>query len=321
MAVPDPSQLSLWQQGQTERRRIVRIALGTWHSLLPKLLGWNLHPGRLIFGSIRFIFFLLLSLGPIWLKVYEAALAAEGELPKATWKQAIGLSAFLSFLLTYNFVYDRIITTNKGEKTKRKLLKQLADEVRGTIAGFSPFLRLIRPREDQEQVRIARRKVLEWIRKVAQVHVSDYEGACIEVTLLVFADENGRTMRIEDRTTHARPVGKVITAQEIMAYYVAKSGKHHCVNDFQNDPHPFSKSGLSAHDAPYRSILLIPLLDTEGGAPDNCLGVVSIDSIQPYHFWPGSGGVLVQKVSPFCSWLAVLLNLSESYRLRRSTLP
>lgn len=319
--MPDKGQLALWEKGQTERWRIIRIAFGTWHSLLPKILGWHLHPARLFFGSIRILCLLFLSLWSIWFKVYEVASANDGVLPKATWTQAIWISIISFVCLVYNFSYDRIVTAFKAKRTKRKLLIQLSDDVRGTISGFSQHLRLNKPKEDQEHVRDARRKVLEWIRKVAQVHVADYEGSCIQVTLLVFTDDQGSKMKIEDRTTNARPSGKEVPAQEIMAYYVAKSGKHRCINDFPKDPHPFAKSGLSGSDPPYRSILLIPLLDTQGGGPDNCMGVVSIDSTQPYQFWPGAGSTLVQKVSPFCSWLAVALSLSGARRVHRSTLP
>jgi hypothetical protein len=49
-----------------------------------------------------------------------------------------------------------------------------------------------------------------------------------------------------------------------MAYYVAKSRKHRCINDFQRGIHPFPRDGLSGPDPPYRSILLIPLLDLGG---------------------------------------------------------
>lgn len=318
MAPPDKGSLSLWEQGMTERWRITRILFGTWHSLLPKFLGYTLSPWRLVFGTLRFIGLLSLSLWPIWFKVYEAGLATHSNLPKATWTQAITVSFVLSILVCYNFVYDRITTTSKGRRMKRKLLLQLTNEIRGTISGFTPHIRLIRPVEDQQHVRAARRKVLEWIRRVAQVHAADYEGTCIEVTLLVFADEKGETMRIEDRTTHSRPTGKTVRAEEIMAYYVGKSTKHRCINDFRKDCHPFPKTGLSLSEPGYRSILFIPLLDLEGGSPDNCLGVVSIDSTRPYHFWPGGGAELVQKVSPFCSWLAILLNLSGSQRFRCS---
>lgn len=321
MAAPDRGQLALWEKWQTEHWRTTRVALGTFHSLIPKILGWHLHPARLLFGSIRVLFLLVLSLWPIWLKVYEAASADDGNQLISTWTRAIWISTGLAVCLLYNFAYDRIVTVFKGKKTKRKLLIQLSDEIRGTISGFSQHLRLNRPKEDQEHVRDARRKVLEWIRKVAQVHVADYEGSCVQVTLLVFTDDQGSKMKIEDRTTNARPAGKVVPAQEVMAYYVAKSGKHRCINDFLRDPHPFEKSGLSGSDPPYRSILLIPLLDTQGGGPDNCMGVVSIDSTQPYQFWPGGGGALVQKVSPFCSWLAVVLSLSGACRVSRSTLP
>jgi hypothetical protein len=289
--------------------------LGIRYSLLPRFFGLKISLWRLSFGSLRIIFLLILSLWPIWFKVYETAITTESSLPKATWTQAIVGSVILSVLLGYNFFYDRITTFFAGKNKKRMLLQQLTNEIRGTISGFSPLIRVVKPTENREHINIARRRVLEWIRRVAQIHVSDYEGTSVEVTLLVFADEPCATMRIEDRTTHTRPRGKCFLAEEMMAYYVAKSRKHKCVNDFKNDPHPFTKAGLSMPDPEYRSILLIPLLDMEGGGPDNCVGVVSIDSAQPYHFWPGGGNELVQKVSPFCSWLAVLLNLTESYRL------
>jgi hypothetical protein len=247
-----------------------------------------------------------LTLLPLLLKWQDNA----GQL---TWQNAWWLVGFMVVLQLYAFLYDRSAKTYRAKTVRRRLLQRLSLELTGTISNFS---KLVRPKQGQMQAIAATRKLLlDCIRRVAEIHLADYEGAHLEATLLLFADEDCKQMQIAQRTTTERPTGKIVNSDEIMAYYVARSGKHRAINDYLKDNHPFGKSGLSAANPPYRSILLIPLLELSSGAPDVCLGVVSIDSQRPYHFWPGSGDDLVVKVKPYCTWLAILLSMATVPRL------
>ncbi len=137
----------------------------------------------------------------------------------------------------------------------------------------------------------------------------------MRATLWIFHDEQGVQMRICERTTSARQSGQVSNSKDVMAYYVAKFKIHRVIHDFRKH-HPFPKARITGSDPPsYRSILLIPLLDTTGEFPDTCVGLVSIDSSRPYQFSPGNGEELVLKVSPYCAWLTLLLTTDKPNRL------
>lgn len=308
VAIIDPVELGRWERGLTERTRFGRALRGSCYNAVPKLVGWTLTVPRLIFGSIRGLLLLALSLWPIWLKFYD-------ETTTLSWGEAVGLSALISAALIYSHWYDKIVREYKPRTVRGRLYQKLALELCGTIAGFTKSVK-VRRKEEQPNIDVARKKVLECIRTITQLHLRDYEGVYLEATLWLFDDADCRHMRIAERTTTARPVGKVVNSEDVMAFYVAKSRKHRVVNDFLRDNHPFPKSGLSADKPPYRSILLIPLLDTSSGSPDTCIGVVSIDSSRPYHFWPGSGDELVVKLSPYTTWLMLLLSVSDVHHLR-----
>jgi hypothetical protein len=305
----DPIELGKWERRETERHRAIRVFRGARHNYLPRVLGWNPSLIRVAFSALRFLSFLALSLLPVWVKYFD-------ESSPFSWKTALWLSSAISTLLLFDFFYDRFASGWKTKGVRSQLLRKLSNDLRGTIANFSSVVKLTRE-EHRPLVNAARKNVLELIRRVTQIHVGDYEGAHIEVTLLLFEDSDCRQMRIVDRTTASRSVNTIVNSDEVMAFFVAKSGKHRVVNDFLKDNHPFRKTGLSGPDPPYRSILLIPLLDTASGSPDSCVGVVSIDSSRPYHFWPGGGADLVVKVSPYCTWVMLLLTLNRDlHRLR-----
>jgi len=198
---------------------------------------------------------------------------------------------------------------HKPRKTKRRLLNKLSLELKGMIASLARAIKLTR-QEHTAIIKECRAKILQVIRKVAEIHLGDYEGTHLEVTLLLFEDD-GKRIRIAARTTAERQVDRTMESENVMAFYVARSGQHRVVNDFLKDKHPFPKTSLSTGGCPtYRSMLLIPLLETSAGTPDSSIGVVSIDRSRPYHFWPGRGNDLALKVSPYCTWLTLLLGLT-----------
>ncbi len=300
----DPTAIEQWQRGECERHRITRLLLGTWHSHLPKLLGWRPSPWSLLFGGLAWLFVAILTLWPIWSKLYDEA-------STLTWPQAILCSGVLSLMLLYKSAYDRVSGILRSRHRKRRIMHRLSAEMRGIIASLSPYIKRAKV-EHQAELNNAIRQVLQCICRVAQIHVRDYEAMCIDATLWVFDDPGCEQMRVQQRTTSSRPVGTTVKSRELMAYYVAVSRNHRVIQDFLSDPHPFPKTGLSSQGTPpYRSILLIPLLDTISGTPNNCVGVVSIDSSQAYQFWPGAADDLVQKVSPYSAWLTVLLKLNN----------
>lgn len=305
----DPIELERWRRGETEPGLAVRIVCGVWYNHIPQLLGWTPSLPGSIFGLIRLFALWFLALWPIWIKFYDNS-------SPFTWQQAFVLSGCIIGALVYNFVYDKITKSRKERTTKKRLLRKLTNELRGTIAGFGPAIQMKGARQTTK-ITETRHSVLNCIADAARIYLSDYEGVCVEVALLLFDDHECKRIKIVDRTTRARDTGRILDSENVMAFHVAKSGgRHRVTHDFLRD-HPFPKTSLSTPDLPpYRSILFIPLLDKASGRPDTCIGVVTVDSTRPYHFWPGNGEDLVHKLQPYCAWLTLLINLGEPHRLR-----
>jgi hypothetical protein len=305
MAPPDQFALAKWEKHESEPHIVARFLRGIWYNYLPDLRGKKVSLLNLPFATVRLAFLSLMAPLPIWAKLRESSDSGA----TLSWGQAIGGTVLICAGLSYNFLYDRVRASHKEKSVRRQLLKKLSLHLSGVIANLAPLVKL-RNADCRAEAGSIRKKVLECIRRVAEIHLADLEGVHLEATLLVFDDPACSQMKILDRTTAERPTGKIVVSNETMAYYVAKSRKHRAVCDFLKDAHPFPKAGLSLPEPPYRSILMIPLLDTSTGSPDGCFGVVSIDSARPYHFWPGAGDDLVLKVRPYCNWLSLLLTLS-----------
>lgn len=228
--------------------------------------------------------------------------------------QAVFLSLALMALLTYSFFYDRFMRDAKQKRSAKGLQTRLSLDMCGTLKNLSGLVKLRRV-ENKPAIHLGINKVMELIREAAKIGLGDFEGSGIEATLLLFDDEQCENIRVANRTTQGRPSGQKRPSTEIMAYYVAKSRKYRVVNDFMRDKHPFPKVILSGGSASYRSILFIPLLDKSNQGQDTCMGVVTVDSTKPYHFWPKNGEDLVFQLTPYCILLALFLNLNEPYRL------
>ena len=302
MAVIEPHELAKWERGETEPGWLKRTVCKIWHNRLPALLGWHLSPLRIVFGSIRAICFLSLALWPIWIKFFDKTTTV-------SWGDASWMSAVMVVMLSYCYFYDKAGASPKRRGGKKQMAERLTHEVRGAIAHLAPLLKLARPAADRSEVQIALKRVLGWIRDLVKIHLSDRDVSEIDATLWVFADSQFAQMKVLERTTIGRTSGRAYPSLEIMAFYIAKSGKHRVIHDFRKN-HPFPKTGLTTGGPPrYRCVLLIPLLDTAGGGHDTCIGVVSIDSVRPYHFSEGNGDDLVLRLSPYCAWLSFLLGL------------
>jgi len=305
----DPIELGKWQRGETECGRARRMAAGLWHNFVPNLFGWKISPLRLLFGVIRGLCVTAIALAPIWLKFYENT-------SRLSWTEAAVYSIIIAVMLIYGYWYDKIVKELKPRSISHKLREKLTLETSGITKRLNQVVKL-RLKDLKPELESAESDVLKCIRNASRIHLKDFEGTCIEATLFLFNEADCESIKIASRTTSSRPAGQVFPCADVMAYHVAKSGKHRVVHDFMKDDHPFPKLGLSGGGTPsYRSILLMPLLDRTDGGSDTCIGVVTVDSTRPYHFWPGNGEDLVLRLKSYCTFLALFLNLKEPHRLR-----
>src|SRR5262245_14575988 len=102
MPAIDPGELQKWLNGDLEPFRPIRVCLGVWHNLFPSFFGWSLSPWRLIFGTIRGLSLVFITLWPIWIKYAD-------QTSSATWGQTLTLSALIILAVVYNHGYDRFV--------------------------------------------------------------------------------------------------------------------------------------------------------------------------------------------------------------------
>ena len=130
MATIDHVELGKWERGETERGRCGRFLRGFWYNIGPKFFSLKLTPARLIFGTVRGLFFVAISLSPIWMKFIEGNSGL-------SWTEALLVSLILLALLGYNFAYDKFIRDAKFRTSSQSLRTRLSLEMCGTIKNLS----------------------------------------------------------------------------------------------------------------------------------------------------------------------------------------
>lgn len=307
MTTLDPEQLGKWRRRELSPSRLSRVLWGFWYNHVPRLSGWTISLPHLAFGVTRGLCLIAVTLAPVWVKFYDKSTTL-------SWSEALAYSSIISVLLLYAHVYDKIVRDYKPKTIGQHLKTRLSLELCGITRNLHVLVKL-KTKDHQPKIDNVREKMLVGIRDAARFHLGDYEGTCLDASLLLFDDRECSRMKIVDRTMSSRGTGKTELSCDLMAFYVAKEAKHRVIQDFLYERHPFSKKGLSGEIPTYRSLLLIPLLDTSSEGPDTCIGVVALESTRPYHFWPGNGEDLVVQVQPYCSLLMFFLNLGEPHRL------
>lgn len=230
---------------------------------------------------------------PQWVPGWAASFGLE-------WLLVIGTLALMLLAKVLDFLKKSIKDKNKYSKLEHRLTMR-----NSALSGlFSQYLIRITPHDSKEIQDQALLCIHDQARLILG-HDSDY----LEVSLLVFREGvDDVFIQVENRAIGHRKAKVPKPAQEVMAYYVALTGKEKNINNILSN-HPFSKKGISQEKVEYKSILLMPILTPSG---DSCLGVVSIDSERPYEF---SGGLSQRLVLRSSTYLNILRSTLKSTHL------
>lgn len=154
-----------------------------------------------------------------------------------------------------------------------------------------------------------------------------------DVTLLQFCGAGGSRMQVTARTAVGEPTHRQKDAHLFLANYVAREGNWFAEHDFCSRANPFKPSRLTVQGyqpVPYRSVLLLPILTSEGPRPlaageigpvqdvvDSCIGVICVHSARPYRFWrwgdhrkangSGFGNVAYERALPYIALISKLI--------------
>lgn len=120
----------------------------------------------------------------------------------------------------------------------------------------------------------------------------------VEVVLLEFAKRDGTQMRVRERTSRTDHKNRPVPSAELLAYHAARTGHSLLENDFLAKSNPYPKRRLTVPQhlpMKYRSVMYLPVVCSErstdpqlaaaGVVTDYCLGVICVHCEGAYQFW------------------------------------
>lgn len=246
--------------------------------MIKRLSSLHLTIGRLVFGSIYISGLVLVVTVPFWVEYFDGQMKGD-----AAWC----VTAIMAGLVIYSKVYesvDRRTRLAAGLEYHEKLY-------------HTKMMNCIWSLADQVEIKQTQRAVtardalishlLDAMRAQARIILQKYDASYFQVTLLLFADPECSTLRVAQRADNARSIGGVVPSNRAMAYFVVKYGRdYRAVNDFHaQSVFPVRSLSDPGSDAPYRSILILPLQHVDRNTKKRyAMGAVTIDAGDPFAF-------------------------------------
>jgi hypothetical protein len=245
---------------------------------------------------------------------------------KVDWLVAVKSAAITQLVPTIIIVVAQVyIHVHNGRLARRLIRHQKktysADIKTGTATSLLRFGQMaqLEPNRVTAEFESLVSDALQLIKREVRLYFKDFTDGQLEVTLLGF---ERRSWKLEAvtlvRADPIRPVGTRKRAEDTIAYHVARLGRAFTEPDLVNGQHPFMREGFSDQDPSYRSILLIPLVDRAGPEdPEATLGVVTVDSPDPYYFPATKAGLsdIVTRLQPHCAVIRLLLRSTSYFRV------
>ncbi|MEB3287710.1 MAG: hypothetical protein VKJ04_09425 [Vampirovibrionales bacterium] len=264
----DPTKATQWAKSDSLSKR--EAVLYIWHAfcqLLGLKMSFSFGMGRIL----RMLTVFAIPALPVWIAYYYSR-AIDSE-------QAFFQAFVIGLLLVYQWAYDRWIPSSQNAANVIKLENMLAASHSQILTDLAEHSRTLSSIDEINLIS----KVLRCIEIKTRLILREYNALYFQVSLLLFDDEQCKTIKVVARADQSRETGKVVNSEQTIAYYVAKVGAARSVCDLRNHP-IFPNKGLSDLKAPYRSILFIPLTINRSGKTV-CPGVLTIDSDRTFDFW------------------------------------
>ncbi len=300
------AQRTAWARGEKpyHKRRIESVK-GGGYALL-RMISFSPSISGFVFWPIRAFSPIVISLLPVMIKSWKGDdIVFRGAV--VTWPAVIIITLVIGTLLIYNRIYDLVREANRDRNNvqvrEQKVALRLSNATRRINEHFSPIQSssLISALEE------IRNQILVAIREQARIALNYYDDGVLEVSMVVFHDDECSFIKVCNRAEGIRDTGLPIRANDTMAYYVALTGTVKTVHHFSDGRHPFAPRGLTSDKPRYKSILLVPLLENVGWNKYRCMGVVTVDSERAYEFWGGRDNRIVIRIKPLLNLLALTL--------------
>lgn len=272
-----------------------------YYQKLPSVGDRQLSLRGLLLTLLRASIFVALASTPIWRGIGKADFefsAADG------WRISI-----VALLLLSGWGLDRMLAkkarSSLAEKLETDASVYLADTLRriNELSGDTNT-------SSKEELTALFRDILKCIEYKVRLYLHKSDKYYFNVSLITFSD-NGNVASVRARSNQKRKSVDNLDARKTAAYYMAESQRVKIINDFRRQK-IFPNRGLSASDAPYRSILFLPLepiiISVDEESKQVCQAVVTIDSEKPYEFWSVTDTNLEIQMRPFLDELRMALS-------------
>src|SRR5262249_23174129 len=171
----------------------------------------------------------------------------------------------------YVLLYDRAGRARPLRKKRQARLLGQATALKNALEDIGESLRSAPL--DPRRLDYVRSRILVAVKEECDLFLDDFREDYFEACLIAVDDETRATLVGAARSSNRGAIGVPFDGPGALAYHCGMFGRIGVLHDLRSRRHPFRKTGNSDVDAPYRSILAIPIIVERGGT-ELLVGVV-----------------------------------------------
>lgn len=272
-----------------------------WYQRVPKIFSLELSILGVFAAVFRLAAITVLASAPFWIDHFS----------KGTLKPDLTILFIGTLLLAmvYLWAHEKFSVRRRSIRSVQEFTDKLALRLNETVRQITAHINLKDDVHELQRNELIVR-VLGCIDHATRAYQKHTNELYFEVSLITF-NKDGVHLNVDCRAHSIRSLVRDIPVNDSAAYHVAKAGRDwKALHDLKNDK-IFPFKGLAGADKPpYRSMLLIPVIEN-----GYCSGVVTIDAGKPYEFWGGSGSDLTIQLMPYVQLIGSLID-SDKYGIQ-----
>jgi hypothetical protein len=285
--------------------RLLEQGVLTWHQRIPNRLDafstWGV-----LFALTRMLAAAAAGGVLLWIKLFSGK-----EVDRVDLIVSVAIWAGQLFSLWYDKIYKKPAEAKEVDRRRianNMSLARVLEKILAPLLSDPATTEAVRARLNAD-LSMIRKLLLQGILEQTRVALRDLNNQYFEVSLIVFCDQEGKTMQVIERAG-GRPRGAPQSTSRFLAFCALVRGTVFSEHDFRRSKFPDAKSITSPSvKAPYRSILFVPIFADEDQPKRTALGVVTIDSAKPFHFYYKET-VLRSMIDPDLAVLRLILGLT-----------
>lgn len=251
-------------------------------------------------GGLNGLSTLSIAAFPLLYRKYDSQGLPWNEVLNETWCAVV----ILALILIMRGITGRI---QRSWRINRILQNHILESSNYLSVMMSKFLRIFAARKEIaefSQITEIMKDLLSAMAEKTKGYLNLESEDEIYASLLLFGkDENELIVRLRSggtRETSNQP----IPSRATMAYFVAKAGQpSKAIPDVRKEKQ-FSQRGLTTPVRPYKSILILPLLDPKD---NKSYGIITVDSVRRYQFGPHNVDRVTQGLLPYVRFGVIIV--------------